>query len=86
LTASRISQDSSSKWGPDAVLPWVEAFDERLQIFCGNGGLYLIDCLRFGAAGVAPGVDSVDLLVEIHELWQSDRADEAWEPCDLWFR
>jgi 4-hydroxy-tetrahydrodipicolinate synthase len=69
--------------GPDALVPWVEAFDQRLQIFCGNGGLYLIDCIRFGAAGVAPGVDLVDVLAEIYELWQSDRAGEAWERMRL---
>jgi hypothetical protein len=40
---------------------------------------YLIDCLRFGAAGVAPGVDLVDLLVEIHGLWRDQQHDAAWE-------
>ncbi|HEX4009410.1 MAG TPA: dihydrodipicolinate synthase family protein [Solirubrobacteraceae bacterium] len=63
----------------DALAPWVEAFAERLNIFCGNGGLYLLDCLRFGAAGIAPGVDLVDVLVDIHELWQADQAEEAWQ-------
>lgn len=67
----------------DALVPWVDTFAGRLQIFCGRGGLYLIDCLRFGAAGVAPGVDLVDVLVEIHDLWQSDRPNEAWERMRL---
>jgi 4-hydroxy-tetrahydrodipicolinate synthase len=63
----------------DALVPWVQEFDGRLQVFCGNGGLYLIDCLRLGAAGIAPGVDTVDLLVEIHDLWRQDRHDDAWQ-------
>jgi 2-keto-3-deoxy-L-arabinonate dehydratase len=65
--------------GADHLAPWVEEFDGRLQLFCGNGGLYLIDCLRLGAAGIAPGVDLIDLLVEIHDLWRDDRQDDAWE-------
>jgi dihydrodipicolinate synthase/N-acetylneuraminate lyase len=67
----------------DALVPWIEAFADQLAIFCGNGGLYLIDCLRHGAAGVAPGVDLVDVLVEIHDLWEEDRQHEAWERMRL---
>ena len=29
--------------------------------------MYLLDCLRVGAAGIIPGVDLVDLLVEVYE-------------------
>ncbi|HUE27430.1 MAG TPA: dihydrodipicolinate synthase family protein [Solirubrobacteraceae bacterium] len=65
--------------GADALVPWVDAFAERLTIFCGNGGLYMLDCLRHGAAGIAPGVDLVDVLVEIYELWQADQEQAAWE-------
>ena len=39
----------------------------------------LIDCLRFGAPGVAPGVDLVDLLVEIYDLWSQDRNGDGWQ-------
>lgn len=67
----------------DALVPWVEAFADQLAIFCGNGGLYLIDCVRHGAAGIAPGVDLVDVLVEVHELWAEDRQHEAWERMRL---
>jgi 4-hydroxy-tetrahydrodipicolinate synthase len=65
--------------GADALVPWVQEFDGRLRVFCGNGGMYLIDCLRLGAAGIAPGVDIVDLLVEIHDLWRQARHDDAWQ-------
>lgn len=65
--------------GGDGLAEWVQTFDERLPIFCGNGGLYLIDCLEHGAAGVAPGTDVVDRLVEIYELWRSDQSAEAWQ-------
>jgi dihydrodipicolinate synthase/N-acetylneuraminate lyase len=65
--------------GGDGLAEWVEAFEDRLPLFCGNGGLYLIDCLTHGAAGVAPGTDVVDLLVEIYELWRTDQRAEAWQ-------
>lgn len=64
--------------GASALAEWVEQFRDRLAFFCGNGGLYLIDCLAAGAAGIAPGTDTVDVLVEIHDLWRSDQHEEAW--------
>lgn len=63
----------------DVLADWVAEFAGRLSIFCGSGGLYLLDCLANGAAGIAPGTDIVDVLVEIHELWESDKPDAAWE-------
>lgn len=65
--------------GPDALVPWVESFGNELAIFCGNGGLYLLDCLRHGAVGIAPGVDVVDVLVGIHDLWCTDHHSQAWQ-------
>jgi 4-hydroxy-tetrahydrodipicolinate synthase len=67
----------------DAVVPWVNAFADRMTIFCGDGGMYMLDCLQHGAAGIAPGVDLVDILVEIHDLWQNDQPQEAWERMRL---
>jgi dihydrodipicolinate synthase/N-acetylneuraminate lyase len=69
--------------GPDGLGRWAVEFAGRLAIFGGNGGLYLIDCLDHGASGIAPGVDTVDVLVEIHSLWSADRPDEAWERMRL---
>jgi 4-hydroxy-tetrahydrodipicolinate synthase len=69
--------------GADGLARWADQFAGRLQVFGGNGGLYLIDCLTHGASGIAPGVDTVDILVEVHALWTADRIDEAWERLRL---
>jgi dihydrodipicolinate synthase/N-acetylneuraminate lyase len=65
--------------GAAGLADWVDRFGDRLRFFCGNGGLYLIDCLTNGAAGVAPGADTVDILVEVHNLWRADRHEESWD-------
>jgi 2-keto-3-deoxy-L-arabinonate dehydratase len=65
--------------GAGGLADWAATFDGRLTIFCGSGGLYLLDCLEHGAAGVAPGVDLVDLLVDIYELWSAENHPEARE-------
>jgi 2-keto-3-deoxy-L-arabinonate dehydratase len=65
--------------GAEGVASWSSAFEGRLTIFCGSGGMYLLDCLEHGAAGVAPGVDLVDLLVDLYELWSSGSNAEARE-------
>jgi 2-keto-3-deoxy-L-arabinonate dehydratase len=65
--------------GADRLAPWVTALEGRVLIFCGSGGLYLLDCLENGAAGVAPGVDLVDLLVEVYGLWQREQHAAARE-------
>jgi 2-keto-3-deoxy-L-arabinonate dehydratase len=64
---------------PDQLPEWTEALDGRLTIFCGSGGLHLIDCLERGAVGIAPGTDLIDVLVEIHGHWEAERAAEAWD-------
>jgi hypothetical protein len=37
--------------------------------------MYLLDCIRSGAAGIIPGVDLVDLLVQVYET--EARGDSA---------
>jgi 4-hydroxy-tetrahydrodipicolinate synthase len=64
--------------GAHALVPWVESFSDDLAIFCGDGGMYMIDCLQHGAVGIAPGVDVVDVLVDIHDLLQNSGEAEAW--------
>ena len=49
--------------GPSAVRRAVVALGDRVGVWGGDGGMYLLDCLRAGAAGVMPGVEIVDLLV-----------------------
>lgn len=63
--------------GPEGIEAWRAALGEGIAVFGGNGGLYLLDALRAGAAGIMPGVDTVDLQVAIHELERAGRADEA---------
>jgi 4-hydroxy-tetrahydrodipicolinate synthase len=61
--------------GPSAVRRAVAAFGDRLTVWGGDGGMYLLDCLRAGAAGVMPGVEIVDLLVRaLREERRGDRA------------
>jgi dihydrodipicolinate synthase/N-acetylneuraminate lyase len=63
--------------GPAAMSAWIEALGSSFSIWGGDGGVYLLDCLRIGAAGIVPGVDLVDLLVEINELEQRGARLEA---------
>lgn len=55
--------------GADSLGEWVDHFRGRAAIFGGSGGLYLLDSLAEGVAGFAPGVDMIDWLVEIYEMW-----------------
>jgi 4-hydroxy-tetrahydrodipicolinate synthase len=63
----------------DVLADWTAEFGDRLAIFTGNAGLYLLDCLENGAAGIAPGADVVDVLVEIHDLWDAGKREAAWD-------
>lgn len=53
--------------GPAEMGRWLAHLGDRLSVWGGDGGVYELDCLRIGAAGIIPGVDLVDLLVEIYE-------------------
>jgi dihydrodipicolinate synthase/N-acetylneuraminate lyase len=53
--------------GGDRIARWVDELEGTATIFGGNGGLYILDCLRAGARGIAPGLELVDLLVAIHD-------------------
>jgi 2-keto-3-deoxy-L-arabinonate dehydratase len=53
--------------GPDGLARWVQGLEGTAAVFGGNGGLYMLDCIRAGAAGIAPGLELVDLLVAIYE-------------------
>ena len=56
---------------------WGDVLGPEFGVFGGNGGLYLLDCLRTGAHGVIPGVDTVDLQVEIERAEREGRHLEA---------
>ena len=53
--------------GPVEMNEWIEHLGQEFAIWGGDGGVYLLDCVRIGAAGIIPGSDLVDLLVRIYE-------------------
>lgn len=79
--ARRVPQLAAVKLevGPAGTAAWKQTLGERLLIFCGSGGLYLIDSLEQGAAGVAPGADLTDKLAEVYSLWSRGETQAAWD-------
>ncbi|MCC6222897.1 MAG: dihydrodipicolinate synthase family protein [Thermoleophilia bacterium] len=65
--------------GPEGIEAWRAELGEDVLIFGGNGGMYLLDCLRAGADGVMPGGDTIDLLVSAYEAERAGRPEEAEE-------
>lgn len=57
--------------GPYELERWVAALGVEFSVWGGDGGMYQLDCLRVGAAGIIPGTDLIDLLVRIYELEQA---------------
>jgi dihydrodipicolinate synthase/N-acetylneuraminate lyase len=53
--------------GPAEMSHWIDRLGPGFSIWGGDGGMYLLDCIRSGAAGIIPGVDLIDLLVRIYE-------------------
>jgi dihydrodipicolinate synthase/N-acetylneuraminate lyase len=67
--------------GPEGIEAWRGTLGESFRVFGGNGGVFLLDCLRAGADGIVPGVDTVDLQVSIARAEREGRtrdADEAF--------
>lgn len=65
--------------GPAEMSRWLERLGPEFSIWGGDGGMYLLDCVRSGAAGIIPGVDLVDLLVQVYDAearGESGLADE----------
>lgn len=56
--------------GAERVASWVEQAG-GFTVFGGNGGLYMLDILDHGAAGLAPGADFADELAAIYALWRA---------------
>jgi 2-keto-3-deoxy-L-arabinonate dehydratase len=63
--------------GPSELSRWLAELGPDFAIWGGDGGLYLLDCVRVGAAGIIPGTDLVDLLVRIYELEQTGNSPAA---------
>ena len=53
--------------GPAELSAWIGALGGEFAVWGGDGGMYLLDCVRVGAAGIIPGVDLIDLLVLVYE-------------------
>jgi 4-hydroxy-tetrahydrodipicolinate synthase len=53
--------------GPAEMSHWLEELGGDFAVWGGDGGMYLLDCIRIGAAGIIPGVDLIDLLVRVYE-------------------
>jgi 2-keto-3-deoxy-L-arabinonate dehydratase len=67
--------------GPAELSRWIERLDGEFSVWGGDGGMYLLDCVRSGAAGIIPGVDLVDHLVSIYETearGENAQADERF--------
>jgi 2-keto-3-deoxy-L-arabinonate dehydratase len=65
--------------GPAEMSHWIDRLGPEFSIWGGDGGMYLLDCIRSGAAGIIPGVDLIDLLVRVYEAearGESALADE----------
>ncbi len=63
--------------GPEGIEAWRAELGDDVLLFGGNGGMYLLDCIRAGAAGVMPGGDTVDVLVAAYEAERAGRPEEA---------
>ncbi len=61
----------------DGMCAWTQELGDRAAVFGGNGGLYILDCLRAGAAGIAPGLELVDMLVAIYDGELAGEAERA---------
>jgi len=60
---------------------WRECLGSEFMVFGGNGGMFLLECLRAGADGVMPAVDTIDLQVEIYAAevaGDHEHADEGF--------
>jgi 4-hydroxy-tetrahydrodipicolinate synthase len=62
--------------GPVEIGHWSASLGDEYSLWGGDGGMYLLDCVRTGAAGVIPGVDLVDLLVQVYEA--EERGESAF--------
>lgn len=67
--------------GAEGMDRWRAVLGPDFGVYGGNGGVFLLECLRAGAQGIMPGVDTVDLQVAIYAAEQAGdcaRADELF--------
>ena len=84
-TVHRIGQRAANvrlvklEAGPAEMSHWIGELGDEFDVWGGDGGMYLLDCVRIGAAGIIPGVDLIDVLVRVYEAevrGESALADE----------
>ena len=63
--------------GPEGIERWRSALGDSFHVFGGNGGVFMLECLRAGAVGIMPGVDTVDAQVRVYEAETSGDHREA---------
>jgi 4-hydroxy-tetrahydrodipicolinate synthase len=63
--------------GPEGIEAWRAQLGVAFSVYGGNGGMFLLDCVRAGADGIMPGVDTVDLQVAIERAEGEGRTEEA---------
>ena len=63
--------------GPEGIEQWRSVLGDSFHVFGGNGGVFMLECLRAGAAGIMPGVDTVDAQVKVYEAETSGDNREA---------
>jgi 4-hydroxy-tetrahydrodipicolinate synthase len=63
--------------GPDGLREWRSRVGEELILFGGNGGLHIVETIRAGADGLAPGAEVTDILVGIYDALLGGEDDEA---------
>jgi 4-hydroxy-tetrahydrodipicolinate synthase len=63
--------------GPSELSSWIAQLGDGIEVWGGDGGVYLLDALRVGATGIIPGLDLVDLLVQIYEQERTGETDAA---------
>lgn len=56
-----------------------KAFQDKLGVFCGHGGMFLIDALSRGACGVMPGCAFADVLMHIYNKYTKGEKQKARE-------
>jgi dihydrodipicolinate synthase/N-acetylneuraminate lyase len=68
--------------GPAEMSEWLDVLGSDFSVWGGDGGVYLLDCVRLGASGIIPGSDLVDRLVDVYEInavGDEDRADTLFQ-------
>jgi dihydrodipicolinate synthase/N-acetylneuraminate lyase len=65
--------------GPVEMSDWILRLGGDFALWGGDGGVYMLDCVRSGAAGIIPGIDLVDFLVRVYEAEVGGESELAEE-------